>query len=71
MKSIYQDVERENGDTMTVQIGDSGRVVLSFDGGNTNTSHYLTWQELLKLKQAIGLAVDERMEQLKGDLNVG
>lgn len=68
MKSILKDFERENGDTLTVQISESGRAVVSFDGGNTNTSHYLTAKELRALYSIIGSALDERTSQVKEEL---
>jgi hypothetical protein len=68
MKSILKDFDRDNGQTMTVQISESGRVVLSMDGNETNISHYLDIKELRALHGIITSALDERTNQVKEEL---
>lgn len=68
MKSIIENLELENGRDLYVQISEGGRVTLSFDGNEANTTHYLTVKDLKKYHAIISAALEARAAQTAEEL---
>lgn len=70
MKSICEMIDGgKNGErTYTVQISEGGRVTLSFDGNESNTSVWLTMADLKAFHLAVEKAMAQRKEQIESEL---